>query len=1523
MKVLHHVLLTRYRIFFNVISYQSYPSPGRRLVAFIHWYTVIRNQPNAASFGVENNFGLKRMDYHSLPRKQLQALCKKHAIPANSTNVLMADALAALFNDDENTKLSGDEGLRKEELTSQERAESVLTEIFNTPRRNIRSKRHGAAAEDGSGDEPDLMEIELTSSALKQRVTRSAHRASGRKQPGAVNEDAKGKAKTRGRPKEILDDGLMNKEGSLHSSDLDESSDAFTAHNSVKVETGRNRRGRRNAKSCKTITGPGTDTEEFKQGSDEKEHETDETNDESVEEAPKSMLKSIGTQKGRCKRIQLRRKSDEVEEALEESNQEADDSNREVTPICKRSTRARAGKVVDSLLGQRSSTRKKTGDVDSMKKTPGTSSRMTSARKTRRSKSNSMRIESTDKEDEDDPEEKAVHPSAKRSLTKSLSKNDTMKTPVQTRRMLRCHQPKDSTEHPSEDCLEESASKVNRVSTRRRQNSNRIAHHVVDPDRQERSNSELEDSDVKQERVSARKIVRKSTVKRRGKELEALPSDLIVEEVKEIVEEGILADKEATEEMKLMKIKGESLDHQEQNLCQVLNQKLAVSDIYQAASIEAVENKSVVGEPCKTSPKNRETETTVSETLPSREVEGDKPNICKGEVIQEQGNKNVLLHEEEAHIAMQLTADGGNTHLSSPGKGELCGLPSVKQLGIEEIQESSLLEQKTVNIAAEESTFENIFEQPFSHNTEAQALAVSGPKDDDCQENIGENGMLESVGASDVEDREEIVPSGFNANADATYLNCINSRKFGETEELLIRDENDPNLQLFDCSKEFSYSVSGNEAGKSVEQSTEFPHMDSEDSSFKARPCFFEAQGKEVAELDHMVDHDLNSSDEDSPDSEAVPSNNLNFGRGRIQLKRCLMNLVEESNYNTTEGKLRVFYNSSFLIDEVHEEISSDLDKTEEEDQGAHDSTDSPFRGMSNTLEFEDHGVSDLQNVEGQYFNISKEVESIGVRLDAEAVSSNDLKKQTQLQHTSGIVVEETRYSKTEETMLVSNITSFSVDKVHEEVLGGLDTIDVEDKDAHDSVPEALMKVSSSHCQEADPATNMTLIPADADIEPHPEEFECVLDKPDDSDRAQGISHSEPNLLKSLGTEGLIYCMVEDSLVESKQVHEGEDRVFMDYSQKTIDTLEYGKQDAGSRIFCGDDDSKTTLGQLVAEIILRTEEEGHTLNQVSDDQAAPIVEGDSSAAQVDASICQSVGNIDRLESQVMATIEGSTIKNQIGKFDTEDETVQPPEKVLPGIGTQGSEHNTIANVGFLVEANDEISPIVVEDTSILEKICIPTEVQVNSSIEPCLNTRCSEVSCTSFQEASQELSVMDSSLTGDKVAITIIEREDRVFDGEDRSKDFFHECGSVQHMKEPVNTTMAMQKAMEEVLMTTLTDMPEQSREDEHNTILDHGLHSEYLEPARCHLQGHTQKKTRASPAREQLDLSGIVITNQQSQAILDSESLQVEKENSLNLNTLSLRKLRSLCKEKEVRTKEAEKVGKRFALQDLSSNKA
>jgi hypothetical protein len=36
------------------------------------------------------------MDFHALPRRDLQALCKRNGVRANMTNAAMADALGAL-----------------------------------------------------------------------------------------------------------------------------------------------------------------------------------------------------------------------------------------------------------------------------------------------------------------------------------------------------------------------------------------------------------------------------------------------------------------------------------------------------------------------------------------------------------------------------------------------------------------------------------------------------------------------------------------------------------------------------------------------------------------------------------------------------------------------------------------------------------------------------------------------------------------------------------------------------------------------------------------------------------------------------------------------------------------------------------------------------------------------------------------------------------------------------------------------------------------------------------------------------------------------------------------------------------------------------------------------------------------------------------------------------------------------------------------------------------------------------------
>ncbi len=56
-------------------------------------------QPQAAA-AVAGGGGEKggELKYHSLSRRELQALCKEYHIPANKSNVAMAQALAALHN---------------------------------------------------------------------------------------------------------------------------------------------------------------------------------------------------------------------------------------------------------------------------------------------------------------------------------------------------------------------------------------------------------------------------------------------------------------------------------------------------------------------------------------------------------------------------------------------------------------------------------------------------------------------------------------------------------------------------------------------------------------------------------------------------------------------------------------------------------------------------------------------------------------------------------------------------------------------------------------------------------------------------------------------------------------------------------------------------------------------------------------------------------------------------------------------------------------------------------------------------------------------------------------------------------------------------------------------------------------------------------------------------------------------------------------------------------------------------------
>ncbi|XVF37209.1 hypothetical protein REPUB_Repub19eG0127000 [Reevesia pubescens] len=65
------------------------------------------------------------MDFHGLKRKQLQALCKEHGVPANLTNREMADRLASIFKENEEPISLQKLGTNPEEMGSENEAKVV------------------------------------------------------------------------------------------------------------------------------------------------------------------------------------------------------------------------------------------------------------------------------------------------------------------------------------------------------------------------------------------------------------------------------------------------------------------------------------------------------------------------------------------------------------------------------------------------------------------------------------------------------------------------------------------------------------------------------------------------------------------------------------------------------------------------------------------------------------------------------------------------------------------------------------------------------------------------------------------------------------------------------------------------------------------------------------------------------------------------------------------------------------------------------------------------------------------------------------------------------------------------------------------------------------------------------------------------------------------------------------------------------------------------------------------------------
>ncbi|WCJ43343.1 hypothetical protein M5689_024087 [Euphorbia peplus] len=70
------------------------------------------------------------MDFHSLKRKRLQSLCKKHGIPANKTNIQMADLLtAALMEKKDNGVVKSDDGVVNRNTRSKARSKITITVV--------------------------------------------------------------------------------------------------------------------------------------------------------------------------------------------------------------------------------------------------------------------------------------------------------------------------------------------------------------------------------------------------------------------------------------------------------------------------------------------------------------------------------------------------------------------------------------------------------------------------------------------------------------------------------------------------------------------------------------------------------------------------------------------------------------------------------------------------------------------------------------------------------------------------------------------------------------------------------------------------------------------------------------------------------------------------------------------------------------------------------------------------------------------------------------------------------------------------------------------------------------------------------------------------------------------------------------------------------------------------------------------------------------------------------------------------
>ncbi|XP_052185125.1 uncharacterized protein LOC127796776 isoform X2 [Diospyros lotus] len=125
------------------------------------------------------------MDFHSLARRELQALCKKNRIPANLTNVAMADALKALdivegieelLNPTEGGTTVGSPCVPRTSCRSSTRVKSFQEPESSQVSTRTRSRTRGVVAEEMENANPDVPETPAIRSTRKRAPVGSVRR---------------------------------------------------------------------------------------------------------------------------------------------------------------------------------------------------------------------------------------------------------------------------------------------------------------------------------------------------------------------------------------------------------------------------------------------------------------------------------------------------------------------------------------------------------------------------------------------------------------------------------------------------------------------------------------------------------------------------------------------------------------------------------------------------------------------------------------------------------------------------------------------------------------------------------------------------------------------------------------------------------------------------------------------------------------------------------------------------------------------------------------------------------------------------------------------------------------------------------------------------------------------------------------------------------------------------------------------------------------------------------------------------